>query len=478
MSGAVVYDSRGRTVAEGQPQFSEGEALPALASLLRPTRSSYDILDRVIRMELPDGAASVNTFMVRGGKQVERSTDPKGNIAEKTLDARSNIVAVQRLNGGEQVLSSATYLYDIMGQILRVTDSAGNAVKSTYDLMGRRVRLESPDMGLVEYTYDESGNMTRKVDAVRRGRGEAVQYSYDGLNRLVKVDHPRSADITYAYGAAGAANHGAGKIVGRDDESGTMVWRYGKLGEAVGIDRTITRVTPMANAESASFSYVYDYLGRMQSITYPDGEVLSYGYDAGGQVKSAQGVHYGRTTTYVADIGYDQFGQRVYMKYGNGVETKYVYDENRRWLDSIHTSDGTSRTIQAMSYSFDAVGNIMGVSNHALSYQLDAGYTYDSLYQLTRFDGTISAQSSGMSSYTSTCTQQFSFDAIGNMTGKQSTLSVTPQKTVGAALDYALDYAYYSGKPHQAERIATTRTGTRSRSARAGIRRQAARMRS
>jgi RHS repeat-associated protein len=453
LSGAVVYDSRGRTVAEGQPQFSEGEALPALASLLRPTRSSYDILDRVIRMELPDGAASVNTFMVRGGKQVERSTDPKGNIAEKTLDARSNIVAVQRLNGGEQVLSSATYLYDIMGQILRVTDSAGNAVKSTYDLMGRRVRLESPDMGLVEYTYDESGNMTRKVDAVRRGRGEAVQYSYDGLNRLVKVDHPRSADITYAYGAAGAANHGAGKIVGRDDESGTMVWRYGKLGEAVGIDRTITRVTPMANAESASFSYVYDYLGRMQSITYPDGEVLSYGYDAGGQVKSAQGVHYGRTTTYVADIGYDQFGQRVYMKYGNGVETKYAYDENRRWLDSIHTSDGTSRTIQEMSYSFDAVGNIMGVSNHALSYQLDAGYTYDSLYQLTRFDGTIGAQSSGMSSYTSTCTQQFSFDAIGNMTGKQSTLQTVPQKSVGAALDYALDYAYYSGKPHQAERI-------------------------
>ena len=209
----------------------------------------------------------------------------------------------------------------------------------------------------------------------------------------------------------------------------------------------------MANTESASFSYVYDYLGRMQSITYPDGEVLSYGYDAGGQVKSAKGVHYGRSTTYVADIGYDQFGQRVYMKYGNGVETKYVYDENRRWLDSIHTSDGTSRTIQAMSYSFDAVGNVMGVSNHASSYQVDAGYTYDSLYQLTRFDGTIGAQSSGMSSYTSTCTQQFSFDAIGNMTGKQSTLSVTPQKTVGAALDYALDYAYYSGKPHQAERI-------------------------
>ncbi len=75
----------------------------------------------------------------------------------------------------------------------------------------------------------------------------------------------------------------------------------------------------------------------MQSITYPDGETVSYGYDYGGQVKSVTGTHYEITTQYVQDIGYDEYGQRVYIKYGNGIETSYTYDENRRWLDNIDT---------------------------------------------------------------------------------------------------------------------------------------------
>ena len=60
-------------------------------------------------------------------------------------------------------------------------------------------------------------------------------------------------------------------------------------------------------------------------------------YDAGGQVCSITGDHDGENYTYVADIGYDEYGQRVYIKYGNGVETNYTYDENMRWLAHIDT---------------------------------------------------------------------------------------------------------------------------------------------
>lgn len=35
--------------------------------------------------------------------------------------------------------------------------------------------------------------------------------------------------------------------------------------------------------------YCSDYLGRMQSIVYPDDEKISCGYDAGGQVVSVYG---------------------------------------------------------------------------------------------------------------------------------------------------------------------------------------------
>jgi len=44
------------------------------------------------------------------------------------------------------------------------------------------------------------------------------------------------------------------------------------------------------------------------------------------------------------------------------------------------------------------------------------------------------------------------FDDIGNMTGKVSTSATTPRRAIGQELNYTLDYAYYDGKSHQAER--------------------------
>ncbi len=107
-------------------------------------------------------------------------------------------------------------------------------------------------------------------------------------------------------------------------------YTYGKMGETTkdawpssrrslrpgGMTRTLHRLTPLADDRSASFSYLSDYLGRMEEIVYPDGEVLSYGYDAGGQVTGVTGERLGVETKYVEQIGYDEDGQRVYMKYG------------------------------------------------------------------------------------------------------------------------------------------------------------------
>ena len=51
-----------------------------------------------------------------------------------------------------------------------------------------------------------------------------------------------------------------------------------------------------------------------------------------GQVVSITGDYQGLTTEYVRDIGYDEYAQRVFIEYGNGVKTEYTYDKTRRWL--------------------------------------------------------------------------------------------------------------------------------------------------
>jgi len=377
-------------------------------------------------------------------------------VTERERDGRGNIVAVRRLAGGapSPPLAGATYAYNALGEILEVIDFNGNlVVRTDCDLLGQRVRLESPDAGLVELAYDEAGNLIRKTDSVRRGRGEAVTYRYDGHNRLVAVDYPRSADVGYRYGDPGASDNRAGRLVEREDESGVISYRYGKLGETVGMQRRLERLTPLATPVEASFTYLYDYLGRLERITYPDGEVLTYGYDRGGQVTSATGLHYGRSTSYLQQIGYDSFGQRVLLRYGNGVETRYVYDENRRWLTAIRTQDSWGQAHQDIAYRFDLVGNVEGVANTAARYETRQTYVYDPLDQLIGANGTTTARPHGIAEYSSSYTQNFNFDAIANMTAKRSSSRTTPARVVGAALGYELDYAYYPEAPHRAERI-------------------------
>jgi RHS repeat-associated protein len=452
-SGALAYDGNGRVSAEGQPAFREGEALPGLTAMRRPTSHSYDALDRRIATLLPDGAWLRVQHAVSEGQAVVRSVDPLGNITERTLDGRGNTVAVNRLDSSGTRLTGARYSYNALGEILEVVDQAGNSTRSSYDLLGRRTSLECPDSGLVEYYYDGAGNLIRRTDPNLRRRGEAIEYIYDGYNRLQGIDYPRSRDVLFSFGSPSASDFGAGRLLERTDESGRVQYRYGRLGEPVQMWRRIERLTPSAPAEEASFAYLYDYLGRMQSITYPDGEEVRYEYDRGGQVSRVSGRHYGRETSYVEKIGYNEFGQRVYMEYGNGVHTTYTYDENRRWMSGFRTEDRFGIVQQSMSYRFDLVGNVLGLSNRAERYETAQNYRYDNLYQLIEVQGTSSYHPYGLSEGTNTYTQQFSYDAIGNLTRKASAAHSNPQLSAGSSLNYLLDYRYYEGKPHQAERI-------------------------
>jgi hypothetical protein len=73
---------------------------------------------------------------------------------------------------------------------------------------------------------------------------------------------------------------------------------------------------------AAEMEYRGDYLGRMEWIQYPDGERVRYGYNYGGEVERVSGEKEGRSFTCVERVGYDEYGQRVYMRLGNGVEMR------------------------------------------------------------------------------------------------------------------------------------------------------------
>ena len=97
-------------------------------------------------------------------------------------------------------------------------------------------------------------------------------------------------------------------------------------------------------------------------------------------------------------LGYDKEGHTVYTKLGNGTETTYTYDKQRERLQVMNlTADG--QTVMENRYQYDAVDNILGITNAAnptsltklnkakLGGRSSHTYEYDELNRLIHANG-------------------------------------------------------------------------------------------
>ena len=137
--------------------------------------------------------------------------------------------------------------------------------------------------------------------------------------------------------------------------------------------------------------FFYDSWNRIQIITYPDGEKVSYDYNLGGMLERVTGDKDSEHNEYVHHIEYNPFEQKETVVYGNGTVTSYSYDVLLR-LSHLRSvcADGT---MQDIDYDYDEVSNISKIVNYAgmlptgLGGTYGGDYTYDNLYRLTHADG-------------------------------------------------------------------------------------------
>ena len=119
---------------------------------------------------------------------------------------------------------------------------------------------------------------------------------------------------------------------------------------------------------------------------------------AAGQIVRLTGNKLGKQSVIVERIGYDKGGHTVYQKLGNGTETTYTYDKQRERLQVMNlTADG--QTVMENRYQYDAVDNILGITNAAnptsltklnkakLGGRSSHTYEYDELNRLIHANG-------------------------------------------------------------------------------------------
>ena len=202
--------------------------------------------------------------------------------------------------------------------------------------------------------------------------------------------------VTYTYGKAGDKYNRAGRLALVEDASGGEAYYYGKQGEVTKTVRTM--MASVADIRTYVYGATYDSWNRVQTMTYPDGEVVTYHYNAAGQVERLTSNKQGRQSVIVDRIGYDKEGHTVYTKLGNGTETTYTYDKQRERLQVMNlTADG--QTVMENRYRYDAVDNILGITNAAnptsltklnkakLGGRSSHTYEYDELNRLIHANG-------------------------------------------------------------------------------------------
>ena len=269
-----------------------------------------------------------------------------------------------------------------------------------YDLLGRKLMVNHPDAGETNMTYDAAGNLLTKLTAeLRKSISDKgyISYTYD-FERLHEVLYPENLfnRVTYTYGKAGDKYNRAGRLALVEDASGGEAYYYGRQGEVTKTVRTV--MASVADIRTYVYGATYDSWNRVQTMTYPDGEVVTYHYNAAGQVESLTSNKQGRQSVIVDRIGYDKEGHTVYAKLGNGTETTYTYDKQRERLQVMNlTADG--QTVMENRYRYDAVDNILGITNAAnptsltklnkakLGGRSSHTYEYDELNRLVHASG-------------------------------------------------------------------------------------------
>jgi len=238
-----------------------------------------------------------------------------------------------------------TFAYDPDGDRVAVTPPGrSQATVTDFDLNGNVTRVSDPQGGTVTHVYDELDRAT-------------TTNTYDTLYRV-----PTPQDVPNVL--ASTVYDVEGRPTQETDPAGTVTSHYDPRG-------LVDTITDPANRQ---VSYVYDTAGRLQTKTLPNGTVVRLSRDSAGRLNLLQNHKLGSTETALSGADYSATYNtlgKIDSVTGPDGKTYYTYDTLGRletWTEPANTSH---------RYYFDLSSNrsqqtVNGIVSHAYTYAADA----------------------------------------------------------------------------------------------------------
>lgn len=353
------------------------EHFDALGNATFSNAAEFDRYNRLRRSISSGGQAT--TFDIDEDGEVRSITDA---IMRETRFRREDGL-LQEITQPD--LSSIQFKYDDLKQLATVTNANSIPVIYTSNALGdmESVATRDPDAFLRMRSVNEAGSLEYKTDF----RDKETTFTYDALNRIKTMSAPNAQSVSYGYDNGPNAK---GQLTSIIDESGTTTRTFNTQGRI----ETVTRVF---GGISIGVRYDYDTAGRLKTLTYPSGRVVTYKYEK----ERIIGVDVGAVVL-LSQAKYTPFGGARSWRWGSGRDYRRVRDLDGRI--ERYSFGNSERTIK-----YDEVGNVREIVD-LNDPQQNQKFGYDRLDRITDY----------FSGPNSVLEEHYEYDLAGNR--KSSTI--------------------------------------------------------
>lgn len=340
-----VYDDRGRKTRTVTPEGAD-------------LTYGFDQFDRVTTVVTASGGVVEYGYATNLDRDPSVIVDPEGGRTELVWD---NGLLTQVVDPEGVHLS---FGYDSHGDLIGVTNAAGDTAKMLRDHAGRVVEARTPLGARTQYRYDERGLLTSREDP----DGGIWRFEYGAGGKATAIIDPLKARTELEYGAHG-------ELVTTTDPLGRKITKdFDEFGN----------VAKVALPDGAEWAFTHDALSRLREIIDPAGGVWSRDYDANGQLAAtvdptgvrvdatrsrADGVATVRNAFEHTTVNADEYGRPVGVTQADGAEELVSYDACGRPVEFVDAEGGLTKIER------DLAGRIIGLTTPAgrtTRYEYDA----------------------------------------------------------------------------------------------------------
>lgn len=375
----------GREVAaaDGTPMFTQA--------------GTFDELGRIIKQV--GGRGRTWSFAYDKTSNLTSITDPRSKTVTYGYDALNRLIMETKRDGG--VIRRG---YNDKDEEITNVDPRNLSTNYVRNGFGDIIQEMSPDRGTTIFYYNARGLMISKTDA----RNVTVNYRYDAAGRLIGRAYPSEVlNETFTYDEVSAGAIGKGRLTSMKDAAGSSRYFFDSAGRVSGEIRTI-------GSANHTVSYTYDASGsgRLISMTYPSGRIISYGYDALGRTNYV-GLKNSATSIeqqIVSWVGYFPFGPVRGISFGNGLNMWSNRSTEYR-LDGLFLDQASGGPSLVERYHYIGDGwNLTVLNNDTIAPAETQRFSYDDTGRLLTATGPY-----GSLSYT--------YDIVGNRLSEVRTIS-------------------------------------------------------